>query len=314
MSIYEGITNVVSNYQTAEYGKFLQLTSSDFPAISVTRVEYPDRSQAFPENTFAAPLTTTDIYPKYAILSHITNPSDISQVVNISGSNVAINLAPLTATNATLASLLANNQALLAQETQSFIALSAIDLNTFDTITAVNMFNQSFNQAITSLEVSIKEPTGTYYSIDSFDVYGTGGFDFTNAERPMFALRVKPNSTRSIIIDEYSIINTDTAHICGYRWYLNPILSATTNWGDLTTDIQYCFLSGSPTSSTIQGALSTIKHSGVFAGKNAANDEGASVITLSGGATPPVLVLALQHLNGSSGAGAFLAVGIKDLG
>ena len=35
MSIYEGTSNVVANYQTAEYGKFIQLTSTDFPAISV---------------------------------------------------------------------------------------------------------------------------------------------------------------------------------------------------------------------------------------------------------------------------------------
>jgi len=171
MSIYEGVTNVVSNYETAEYGKFLQLTSSDFPAISVTRVEYPDNTQAFPGNTAARPITSTDVYPKYAVLSHITNPSDISQVVNISGSNVAINLAPLTATNATLASLLANNQTLLAQEAQSFIALSAIDLNTFDTLTAVAAFNNSYLTSLPVLtSVSIANPVSTYNNVTNWDV------------------------------------------------------------------------------------------------------------------------------------------------
>jgi hypothetical protein len=62
-------TNVVANYQTAEYGKFVQVTSSQFPAVSVTRTQYPDRSEAFPENSTASPVSSVEIYPKFAILT-----------------------------------------------------------------------------------------------------------------------------------------------------------------------------------------------------------------------------------------------------
>ena len=148
MSIYEGSTNVVANYQTAEYGKFLQLTSSDFPAISVTRVHYPDRSEAFPENALAASLTSTDIYPKYAVLSHITNPSDISTTVNVSGSNVYINLNALSSQVAQTNLLLSN---ILSADNSIAYHNQAIDLNTYDTLTAVAAFNNNYIASLPSL-------------------------------------------------------------------------------------------------------------------------------------------------------------------
>ena len=44
-------SRVVKNAQTVEYGKFVELKDdSRFPAISVTRVQYPDQSSAFPNN------------------------------------------------------------------------------------------------------------------------------------------------------------------------------------------------------------------------------------------------------------------------
>ena len=89
MSIYEGISNIIANHRTAEEGKFLQLTSSDFPAISVTRVKYPDTTGAYPQNAGVSPVSSVEIYPKYAVLSHITNPTDIAGSTNTSPSYVA---------------------------------------------------------------------------------------------------------------------------------------------------------------------------------------------------------------------------------
>ena len=66
-------TNVVTNYQTAEYGKFAQISSSQFPAVSVTRISYPDKTAAFPGNSGANPTTTVDVYPKYAVLTYDVN-------------------------------------------------------------------------------------------------------------------------------------------------------------------------------------------------------------------------------------------------
>jgi hypothetical protein len=84
-------SNVVKNYQTAEYGKFVELVdSSQFPPVSVIRLSYPDTSSAFPSNSGLGPLSSVDIYPKYAVLTHISNPEDIS--ISLSAGNININL------------------------------------------------------------------------------------------------------------------------------------------------------------------------------------------------------------------------------
>lgn len=57
-------TNVVANYQTAEYGKFVQLTNNtEFPAVSVTRFNSPNVAGR-------APLSSVEIYPKFAVITY----------------------------------------------------------------------------------------------------------------------------------------------------------------------------------------------------------------------------------------------------
>ena len=58
-------SRVVKNAQTVEYGKFVELIGdSRFPAVSVTRIQYRDTSDAFPNNKGLPPLTSVEIYPK----------------------------------------------------------------------------------------------------------------------------------------------------------------------------------------------------------------------------------------------------------
>lgn len=84
----------ITSYQTAEYGKFLQLgEDSLFPPVSVVRLSYPDNTSAFPENSAVNPLSSVEIYPKYAILTHIVNPEDIS--VSLSAANISVELGRL---------------------------------------------------------------------------------------------------------------------------------------------------------------------------------------------------------------------------
>ena len=84
----------ITTYQTAEYGKFLQLgEDSLFPPVSVVRLSYPDNSSAFPENSAVKPLSSLEIYPKYAVLTHIVNPEDIS--IFLSAGNIAVELGHL---------------------------------------------------------------------------------------------------------------------------------------------------------------------------------------------------------------------------
>lgn len=57
-------TRVVANYQTAEYGKFIQLTNTtEFPAVSVTRLNSPNVAGR-------APLSSVEIYPKFAVITY----------------------------------------------------------------------------------------------------------------------------------------------------------------------------------------------------------------------------------------------------
>jgi len=77
-------SNVVKSYQTAEYGKFVELVNNSmFPPVSVTRWSYPDTSSAFPQNSAAVPLSSVDIYPKYATLTYLVNADDIK--ISLSG-------------------------------------------------------------------------------------------------------------------------------------------------------------------------------------------------------------------------------------
>ncbi len=57
-------TRVVANYQTAEYGKFVELTNNTaFPAVSVTRYNSPNVAGR-------APLSSVEVYPKYAVITY----------------------------------------------------------------------------------------------------------------------------------------------------------------------------------------------------------------------------------------------------
>jgi hypothetical protein len=86
-------TKVIKNYQTAEYGKFVELLDSRYPSVSVVRLSYPDTSSAFPSNSSAGPLSSVEIYPKYGILSHITNFDDLS--ITLSANDVTIGAVEL---------------------------------------------------------------------------------------------------------------------------------------------------------------------------------------------------------------------------
>lgn len=57
-------TRVVANYQTAEYGKFVQLTNNtEFPAVSVTRYNSPNVAGM-------PPVSSVEVFPKYAVITY----------------------------------------------------------------------------------------------------------------------------------------------------------------------------------------------------------------------------------------------------
>ena len=80
---------VIKNAQTVEYGKFVEIKDdARFPAVSVTRVQYRDQSNAFPGNKGLPPLTSVEIYPKYGVITYVANTSDIN--ISLSSSNLNI--------------------------------------------------------------------------------------------------------------------------------------------------------------------------------------------------------------------------------
>jgi hypothetical protein len=72
-------TNITVNRSQAEQAIYLELEGdSRFPSVSVTRYQYPDRSEAFPENATAPAVSSVEVYPKFATLNYIVNPEDIT--------------------------------------------------------------------------------------------------------------------------------------------------------------------------------------------------------------------------------------------
>ena len=119
------MANYITSYQTAEQGKFLQLgTASNFPPVSVIRLSYPDTSNAFPQNSAVSPLSSVDVYSKYAVLTHLVNPEDIK--ISLSANNITVN-------NQRVESLLNSISSQI-----SYIQTYTDDLesNTFDTASA----------------------------------------------------------------------------------------------------------------------------------------------------------------------------------
>jgi len=88
------MVNKITSYQTAENGKFIEiLNNTAYPAISVVRLSYPDTSDAFPENYGLSPVSSVDVYSKYAVLTHLTNPEDIK--ISLSAENINVSLDEL---------------------------------------------------------------------------------------------------------------------------------------------------------------------------------------------------------------------------
>lgn len=75
-------SDVRVNQNIPEYGKFVEIKEdSRFPAVSVTRIDYPNM-------VGMSPVSSVDTYPKYAVLTHLVNASDIN--LTLSASNVDI--------------------------------------------------------------------------------------------------------------------------------------------------------------------------------------------------------------------------------
>ena len=86
--------NKITSYQTAEFGKFVEITgNTQYPAVSVVRLSYPDTSSAFPSNSALPPVSSVDVYSKYAVLTKLINPEDIK--ISLSADNINVDLGEI---------------------------------------------------------------------------------------------------------------------------------------------------------------------------------------------------------------------------
>jgi len=144
-------TNVVTNQELAESGKFVRLDNNTrFPAVSVARIYYPDKTAAFPANSAASPTTTYEIYPKYGVISYIANTDEFA--VSLSAGQVNLDTTNLEAHTGNIDTNVTDIEGIL---NHSFLALSAIDLNTYDTLTAVVAFNNNYLATVSALSAKI---------------------------------------------------------------------------------------------------------------------------------------------------------------
>lgn len=87
--------NVNQPYQTLEYQKFVTLGGTEYPAITTVRTTILDNGSE---------VTLSSIYPKTAVLTYLTNASDIS--VSLSADQINVNLTDVeTLLNAVTAKL-----------------------------------------------------------------------------------------------------------------------------------------------------------------------------------------------------------------
>jgi hypothetical protein len=147
----------VNSYQTAEYGKFLQLSqNSQFPPISVVRLSYPDTTNAFPSNSAVSPLSSVEVYPKYAVLAHIVNTDDIK--ISLSANEITVNLGELEELTERQNTIL---ESLTSQIYDISTYVDDLEKNTFDTASACD---DSYRQLL-EIDSKLKELSTFNYDV-----------------------------------------------------------------------------------------------------------------------------------------------------
>jgi hypothetical protein len=173
-------TNVVKNYQTAEYGKFVELKGTEFPPVSVVRMSYPDTSSAFPSNSGLKPLSSVDIYPKYAILTHIANPEDIK--VSLSAGNINVSLDQLEMNTDEIEDLIKDSNTRLTSLTSQVLTINQSVSGTNKTLQDILYYTNPIHYRDTySIKTTSQGPTSAVEIGEAtvFSIHGTSyaGYD-----------------------------------------------------------------------------------------------------------------------------------------
>jgi hypothetical protein len=222
-------TNVTRNYQTAEYGKFIEFDGdARYPAVSVTRLSYPDTTSAFPGNSAAKPLSSVDIYPKYGVLSYIANPEDISFTVYLSAENVSVELGEI---EKDIHNVVALCNTMTAQNLELNGYVDDLEKNTFDTASAIDDVYYELVKTNTLLN-TVTANQGTQITLEktlSASNATTANQVITNN---LLNALTASNATATNQVTTNTLLNTVTANQ-GTQITLEKTLSANSVYGTL---------------------------------------------------------------------------------
>jgi hypothetical protein len=199
--------NVVRNPAIVEYGKFLELTDQSlFPAISVTRYLYPDTSEAYNIPLSTLPLTSVDIYPKYAVLTHLVNASDIS--VSLSAGDINVNLSDVE-------NLIIRNNTLVNSISAQ---VSTMDARVFNINSHVNTIDTR-TSAITALLTSTNTLVNSVSALLGNQL-GINGFRFCQPSDG--AVINNFNALQVVSACKFSQIGATNSNVTGFTTYELP--------------------------------------------------------------------------------------------
>jgi len=278
-------TNVVSNYQTAEYGKFVQYSPGDtrYPAISVTKLRYLD-STLFPPGCSYPPISSVDVFPKYAVLSYISNPEDFN--ITLSASNVNIGDVGIIDHS--------TGNDVYAQVTQ-------IDTIGLTRVGAVTVKTYGVSPVSGNVTATILEQVPEIYTFHNFGIFTHRGWTMSDDLIPMITIRAKNTTSKTVKILEYELGNNNAnSSTIGYVWYEDATITGTVPaFSSVNTDAEYRFYTDAFGSNTPNGFTGgTKRHSGIVIGKNSEAESTLSNIPLS--ANGKTLTMCVQRLDSAT--------------
>lgn len=144
------ITNITQNPAILEHGKFVEITNDTrFPATSVVRIDYVE--QGLP------PVTSIEVYPKYAVTTYLANAEDIN--IQLSASSINIGDVGLI-DHSTGTDVYAK---ITQTDTINGIAVGAVSVTNTNPTTAVRVTNT----VGVSGSVTVTNPTTGVYVLNS---------------------------------------------------------------------------------------------------------------------------------------------------
>ena len=116
--------DVRAHITSLEHSKFIEVQDTRYPAVSVTRIQYP-------ESNLMPPISTTEIYPKHAVLAYIANPEDM-----VSGSTNVVADSLLTSLTSQVSHIESLVDTLTAQNTVKVLNWSVVSVLVADHLIA----------------------------------------------------------------------------------------------------------------------------------------------------------------------------------